>query len=56
MPIFLFFVLENYVRLLVRQSGAEPLIRIMAQGDNANLLDDVIKNIRGTITEMDKAC
>ena len=47
--------LENYGRLLVRQSGTEPLIRIMAQGDDANLLDDVIKNITGTITEMGKA-
>lgn len=48
--------LENYGRLLVRQSGTEPLIRIMAQGDDASLLDDVIKNIRATIAEMDKAC
>ncbi len=47
--------LENFGRLLVRQSGTEPLIRIMAQGDDANLLNDVIKNISCTISAMDKA-
>ena len=47
--------LENSGRLLVRQSGTEPLIRIMAQGDDANLLNDVIKNISCTISAMDKA-
>ncbi len=48
--------LENFGRLLVRQSGTEPLIRIMAQGDDANLLKDVIKNISCTISAMDKDC
>ncbi|MEI6628457.1 MAG: phosphoglucosamine mutase, partial [Alphaproteobacteria bacterium] len=47
--------LENLGRLLVRQSGTEPLIRIMAQGDDANLLNDVIKNISCTISAIDKA-
>lgn len=45
--------LDAWGRLLVRQSGTEPLIRIMAQGDNANLLDEVVKEISGTIQEAD---
>ncbi len=47
--------LDSYGRLLVRQSGTEPLIRIMAQGDDADLLNDVINTISGTISEVDAA-
>lgn len=42
-------------KLLVRQSGTEPLIRIMAQGDDANLLNEVINTICGTISDIDAA-
>lgn len=45
--------LDDIGKLLVRQSGTEPLIRIMAQGDDASLLDDVINTISGTISEVD---
>lgn len=42
-------------RILVRKSGTESLIRIMAQGDDANLLNDIINVICGTISEVDAA-
>lgn len=45
--------LDAWGRLLVRQSGTEPLIRVMAQGDNQNLLDQVVQEILGTIQEED---
>jgi phosphoglucosamine mutase len=47
--------LDQFGKLLVRQSGTEPLIRIMAQGDDATLLNDVINTITGTISELDVA-
>ncbi len=47
--------LNRFGRLLVRQSGTERLIRIMAQGDDANLLNDVVDNISGTISALDVA-
>lgn len=47
--------LDSFGRLLVRQSGTEPLIRIMAQGDDASLLNDVINTISGTISDLDVA-
>lgn len=40
-------------KLLVRKSGTESLIRIMAQGDDANVLNDVINSICNTISEID---
>ena len=36
-------------RLLVRASGTEPLIRIMAEGDDEKLVDAVIKDIAGVV-------
>ncbi len=47
--------LDRFGQLLVRQSGTEPLIRIMAQGDDAGLLNDVINTISGTISDLDVA-
>jgi phosphoglucosamine mutase len=32
-------------RLLVRASGTEPLIRVMAEGDDARLVDQVVKDV-----------
>ncbi len=36
-------------RLVVRASGTEPLIRIMAEGDDAQLVRDVVKDIAGAV-------
>jgi phosphoglucosamine mutase len=41
--------LGNSGRLLVRASGTEPLIRIMAQGDDKNLLLKIIHNLAEVI-------
>ncbi len=32
-------------RILVRPSGTEPLIRVMGEGDNANLVEEVVGDI-----------
>lgn len=37
--------LAGKARILVRKSGTEPLLRIMAEGQNRQLLDDVIDGI-----------
>ncbi len=37
--------LANDGRLLVRESGTEPLIRIMAEGDNQNLIETVVSDL-----------
>jgi len=36
-------------RLVVRASGTEPLIRIMAEGDDEKLVDKLVKEIAGAI-------
>jgi phosphoglucosamine mutase len=36
-------------RLLIRKSGTEPLIRVMAEGDDAVEVDDVVSQIIDTI-------
>ena len=36
-------------RLVVRASGTEPLIRIMAEGDDARLVNQVVKDIVGAV-------
>jgi phosphoglucosamine mutase len=36
-------------RLLIRKSGTEPLIRVMAEGDDASLVDAVVTEIAGVI-------
>jgi phosphoglucosamine mutase len=36
-------------RLLVRASGTEPLIRIMAEGDDEKLVSQVVKEIAGAV-------
>jgi phosphoglucosamine mutase len=36
-------------KLVVRPSGTEPLVRIMAQGPDQNLLEEVISNIRKAV-------
>jgi phosphoglucosamine mutase len=36
-------------RLVVRASGTEPLIRIMAEGDDEKILAQVVKDIAGAV-------
>lgn len=36
-------------RIVVRASGTEPLVRIMAQGDDAKLVDQVVKDIAAAV-------
>ena len=36
-------------RLVIRPSGTEPLIRIMAEGDDAKLVNQVVKEIVGAV-------
>jgi phosphoglucosamine mutase len=38
-------------RLLVRASGTEPLIRVMAEGDDAGLVDEVVRDIVGAVRQ-----
>ena len=38
-------------RLVVRPSGTEPVIRIMAEGDNRDTLEAVVDEIAGALTE-----
>ncbi|MEO6340021.1 MAG: phosphoglucosamine mutase, partial [Caulobacteraceae bacterium] len=38
-------------RVVVRASGTEPLIRIMAEGDDEKLLGQLIKDIAGAVRE-----
>jgi phosphoglucosamine mutase len=42
-------------RLLIRRSGTEPLIRIMAQGDNEQTLAHLVHDIVQTIESADKS-
>jgi phosphoglucosamine mutase len=41
--------LDGKGRLLVRPSGTEPLIRIMAEGDDATLIGKVVKDIASAV-------
>ncbi len=41
--------LKGNGRLLVRASGTEPLIRIMAEGDDAKLVTQVVKDLVGAV-------
>ena len=36
-------------RIVVRASGTEPLIRVMAEGDDAKLVAQVVKEIAGAV-------
>jgi phosphoglucosamine mutase len=39
-------------RIVVRASGTEPLIRIMAEGDDAGLVKQVVKEIAGVVKQV----
>ena len=43
--------LGNTGRLLLRPSGTEPVIRVMAESDDARLMDDVIEDIVAAIEQ-----
>jgi len=39
-------------RLVIRESGTEPMIRVMAESDDAALVDAVVEQIAGTIKQV----
>jgi phosphoglucosamine mutase len=41
--------LGEWGKLVVRPSGTEPLVRLMAQGPDRDLLEEVINNIKEAI-------
>jgi phosphoglucosamine mutase len=41
--------LEGRGRLLVRKSGTEPLIRVMAEGDDPALVERLVDDICGAV-------
>lgn len=42
-------------RLVIRKSGTEPLIRVMAQGDDETLIGNVVRDIVGAIEQVCEA-
>ncbi len=44
--------LEGKGRLVIRKSGTEPLIRIMAEADDANLMDAAIEMVEKSVREV----
>ena len=42
-------------RLVIRPSGTEPLIRVMAEGDDSGLVESVVDDIVGAIAELRSA-
>ena len=46
--------LENTGRLLVRPSGTEALIRIMAEAEDETFARDVVDSIAQTLTDLSK--
>ena len=43
--------LGNTGRLVIRPSGTEPLIRVMAEGDDARLVNAVVDELCGVISK-----
>jgi phosphoglucosamine mutase len=39
-------------RLLVRPSGTEPVIRVMGEGDDKALVEAVVNDVIGALTEV----
>ncbi|MET1412650.1 phosphoglucosamine mutase [Roseibium sp. HPY-6] len=44
--------LGNSGRLVIRASGTEPLIRVMAEGDDADLVKQVVNDIAGVVASV----
>lgn len=44
--------LANTGRLVIRASGTEPLIRVMAEGDDRSLIEDVVGDIVGSLRKV----
>jgi phosphoglucosamine mutase len=42
-------------RLVIRPSGTEPLIRVMAEGDDRSLVETVVNDLIGVIAEQRSA-
>lgn len=47
--------LGNAGRLVIRPSGTEPLIRVMAEGDDRGLVEAVVNDLVGVISELRSA-
>ncbi len=45
-------VLANSGRLVIRPSGTEPLIRVMAEGDDQHLIEGVVNDIVGALKDV----
>ncbi len=41
--------LNGHGRLLIRPSGTEPVIRVMGEGDDRNLVEEVVDQIASVI-------
>ena len=44
-------LLNSTGRIVVRASGTEPLIRVMAEGDDAKLVAQVVREIAGAVKQ-----
>jgi phosphoglucosamine mutase len=44
-------ILGSSGRILVRKSGTEPLVRVMAEGENISIIEDVANDLANTIAE-----
>ena len=47
--------LEGSGRVLIRKSGTEPLIRVMAEGEDAGLVEAVVDDICAAVSEAAQA-
>jgi phosphoglucosamine mutase len=47
--------LGKFGRLVIRPSGTEPLIRVMAEGDDQKLVETVVNDIVGVIAQIETA-
>jgi phosphoglucosamine mutase len=44
--------LNGQGRLVIRPSGTEPVIRVMGEGDDKTLVEDVVGNICNALTDV----
>jgi len=43
--------LDGHGRLVVRPSGTEPVIRVMGEGDDKGLVEEIVEGIVNALTE-----